>query len=87
MSEITSQKSESRLSQVFIAIDIRKLGNYAAIQTVIERIIDDYHLSIPVEGGKAVRYPGEQVVATRRQNIELGIPVQDQVWDEIKRLL
>jgi 3-dehydro-L-gulonate 2-dehydrogenase len=86
VSGITEQKSESRLSQVFIAIDINKLANYAAIQSVITAIINDYHQSVPIEEGKRVRYPGEQVLMTRAENAKLGIPVLQRVWDEIKNL-
>jgi 3-dehydro-L-gulonate 2-dehydrogenase len=86
VSEITAQKSESRLSQVFIAIDISRLSNYRSIQKVITDIINDYHQSTPVETGKKIRYPGEQVVAARVENVKLGIPVLRRVWNEIKNL-
>jgi 3-dehydro-L-gulonate 2-dehydrogenase len=86
VSEITRQKSESKLSQVFIAIDINKLANYQSIQAVIANIINDYQQSIPIEAGKSVRYPGEQVLTIRAENSKLGIPVQRKVWDEIRGL-
>jgi 3-dehydro-L-gulonate 2-dehydrogenase len=86
VSGITAQKSESRLSQVFIAIDIRKLSNYAGIQALIAGIMSDYQQSVPLEQAKKVRYPGEQVVIARTENAKLGIPVLRRVWDEIKAL-
>ena len=85
-SEITKQKSETRLSQVFIAIDIARLENFRTIAGAIDQIMDDYQQSIPIEEGKKVRYPGEQVVRVRAENTKLGIPVSKPVWDEIQKL-
>jgi 3-dehydro-L-gulonate 2-dehydrogenase len=86
VSDITGQKSESSLSQVFIAIDVGKLSNYQSIQSVVANVINDYHQSKPLEAGKKIRYPGEQVLATRDENARLGIPVLRRVWDEVKGL-
>src|SRR5581483_3377320 len=40
--EITQQKTEMAVSQVFIAIDTKKLGNHAAIAQFVSNIISDY---------------------------------------------
>jgi len=85
-SEITKQKSETKLSQVFIAIDIARLENFRTIAGAIDQIMDDYQQSIPIEGGKKIRYPGEQVVSVRAENTKLGIPVSKLVWEEIQKL-
>jgi LDH2 family malate/lactate/ureidoglycolate dehydrogenase len=34
----------------------------------------------------AIRYPGEQIVHTRRENLKNGIPVNRKVWEEITLL-
>ena len=85
-SEISDLPVEYGMSQVFIAIDISKLKHASVIQTSIRMIIDDYHQSKPVEGGKKVRYPGEKLNATSSDNLKNGIPVAQAVWDEIKSL-
>jgi len=36
--------------------------------------------------GERVRYPGEQVLSTRRENLEKGIPVQPAVWEQVKAM-
>lgn len=86
VAEVTGQDAEKNLSQVFIAIDLSKLGEHHSITKSIQSIIDDFRTSIPDVPGKAVRYPGENVVKTRRVNLAEGIPVSRKVWAEIKGL-
>ncbi len=57
--EISKKEVEYGLSQVFIAIDLSKLGNHSAIAKTIEGIINDYHQSIPLNESKKIIYPGE----------------------------
>jgi 3-dehydro-L-gulonate 2-dehydrogenase len=84
--EISKKKAEYGLSQVFIAIDISKLGNHSAIAKIIEEILNDYHQSIPIDESKKIIYPGERVLLTRKNNLTHGIPVMKKVWDEISQL-
>ncbi len=84
--EISKEKVEYGLSQVFIAIDISKLGSSSAITQVLEDIIQDYHQSETIDGSRKIVYPGERVLQTRRQNLQHGIPVIKQVWEEILSL-
>jgi 3-dehydro-L-gulonate 2-dehydrogenase len=81
--EISRQTAEKNVCQVFIAIDLSKFHNASAIPQALQQIIEDYKSSEPAEGGSAIRYPGEGVVKTRKENLEKGIPVNKQVWDEI----
>jgi 3-dehydro-L-gulonate 2-dehydrogenase len=82
-SEISKQKAEINVSQVFIAINIAKLPNSSAIANALDQIIVDYKNSAVDGMFTDVRFPGEGVVKTRKQNMEKGIPVAKQVWDEI----
>jgi 3-dehydro-L-gulonate 2-dehydrogenase len=84
--EITDDKTEYGLSQVFIAIDLQQLKNYRGIETCISNIISDYKQSIVEEDNKIV-YPGERVLRDRERNLREGIPVIKKVWDEIETLL
>ncbi len=81
--EVTRQKSESGVSQVFIAINLEKISKQSAIQQTIKNIIDDYLQSVPISADKKILYPGERVIQTRKRNLENGIPVMRKVWDEI----
>ena len=84
--EISKKKVEYGLSQVFIAIDISKLGSHSAITKVIEGILNDYHQSVPIDEAKKIMYPGERALQTRKNNLANGIPVSKKVWDEITAL-
>lgn len=83
--DISKQNVENNLSQVFIAFDLTKLKNASAIPALLERVIDDYHASVPDKDSK-VLYPGERVVKVREENTKNGIPVIQKVWDEIMAL-
>jgi 3-dehydro-L-gulonate 2-dehydrogenase len=84
--EISKKEVEYGLSQVFIAIDISKLGNHSAIAKIIEEILNDYHQSEPINDFKKIVYPGERVLQTRKNNLANGIPVLKKVWEEINLL-
>lgn len=85
-SEISKREMEYGLSQVFIAIDIRRLGNHSMIPTLLQQIIQDYHQSIPLDDNKNITYPGERVMNTRKQNLANGIPVLNDIWEKIGKL-
>ncbi len=71
---------ETALSQVFITIDPSKVGG---TQKIVDEIIDDLHKAT-ASGNAPVRYPGEQVLRTRRENMERGIPVNAAIWEEVQ---
>ena len=81
-SVIRRRESESCVSQVFIAIDARSLSGSQILKETVEQILDDYR-DVPAIDGAAVRYPGEGMLATRRDNVENGIPVDDDLWRQI----
>ena len=84
--QISQKQDEISVSQVFIAIDINKLHNFATIQQTIAEIISDYKNSCPVGEKTLVRYPGENVLRTKEINLRDGIPVNSTVWNEIVAL-
>lgn len=84
--EISKQKVEYSLSQVFIAIHLKSLKNFPAIENSIHQIIDDFKKSNPEDETTKIRFPGENVVQTRKRNQEKGIPVNSNVWEQIIRL-
>lgn len=84
--EISKQKYEHALSQVYIAMDLSKLGTASSISQTINQIVNDYHTSISEDDSKAILYPGERVLKTRKDNLLNGIPVDEVVWEEITSL-
>ena len=84
--EISKHEMEYALSQVFIAIDISKLGAGSAIADTVNSILQDYKNSKTESGLQEVLYPGERVVRTRAENLKNGIPVDKVVWEGIINL-
>jgi len=84
--KLSELEAEYGVSQVFIAIDINKLHNFPAIENTISGIIDDLKSSIPIHRDDEIRYPGERVVQTRKENLEKSIPVNQSKWNEITKL-
>jgi 3-dehydro-L-gulonate 2-dehydrogenase len=84
--EIGKKEDEYGVSQVFIAIDPKKLMNYPAIQNALDATIKDLKNSSLINENSPVRYPGERVLQIRKENLQKGIPVDTRIWDEIRGL-
>ncbi|WP_224999102.1 3-dehydro-L-gulonate 2-dehydrogenase [Cesiribacter sp. SM1] len=85
--DISKKEAEHSVSQVFIAIDTKRLSHHQTIHQLVNTIIDDYHASQPADENSNIRYPGERVLKDREQNLQKGIPVNIRVWEEIKTML
>lgn len=84
--ELSKQEAEYGVSQIFIAIDIKKLSNFPAIENTISEIIYDFKHSELIDSKTKIRYPGEWVVQTREENMKNGIPVNKDVWKTILKM-
>jgi 3-dehydro-L-gulonate 2-dehydrogenase len=84
--QIESCDSESGLSQVFIAINIRNLKNFPVMDNSILQIIEDLKKSDPENESVKIRYPGENTSSVRNDNLKNGIPVMKDIWDKILTL-
>lgn len=84
--QVNAQPAEYGLSQVFIAIDISRLGNASAIATLIQNILGSYKQSVPENDKASITWPGERVLAARAKNTVYGIPVVEAVWQQILQL-
>src|SRR5438270_18081 len=76
---------ETCLSQVFIAIDPASPGSPASMSQALDAIIANLHAS--KGSGNPVRYPGEQVLKSRRENLAKGIPVNTAIWKQLQEQL
>jgi 3-dehydro-L-gulonate 2-dehydrogenase len=75
-----------RCNQVFIAIDPLKFNTQEFIDNILEETIQQIKSSEPAEGNNEIFYPGEKSLKTRNENMKLGIPVDDGVWEKVKNL-
>ncbi|MCC5932270.1 MAG: 3-dehydro-L-gulonate 2-dehydrogenase [Cyclobacteriaceae bacterium] len=78
VSDIGKLEVETGLSQVFICINPLSMSN----QNLVDEIISK-SLSFMKSTGEHVFYPGERTLKTRNENLNAGIPVDEQVWNEI----
>lgn len=74
---------ETGLSQMFVAIDPRGLGDAARMEQIADGVVESLHHSRPAEEGKTVRYPGENTLRLREENRRLGLPIEQSVWEAI----
>lgn len=85
--QIPSQpEKETRLSQVFIAIDPLTVGPAESSVSLADQILKCLQSpsSAPAE---RVRYPGERVLQTRKENLQQGVPVEPSIWSEVQTLI
>ena len=75
-----------RCSQVFIAIDPFKINSPEFIEKAVNDTIQQIKLAEPADENGHIYYPGEQSLKTRNENMKLGIPVDDGVWEQVKKL-
>ena len=84
--KIGTFSSEVGLSQILIAMDPRRFSGVETTDRIVEELIADLRSSTPVESGGKIRYPGERERNTRRENLEHGIPVVEEVWEQIRAM-
>ena len=72
--------------QVFIAIDPLKINTQEFIDNALEETVAQLKSSVPANENGEIFYPGEQSLKKRLENMELGIPVDDSVWEKVKEL-
>lgn len=83
--DIGKLSDEYGLSQVFICFDItqqhRELTDRMTEETLA--FIRDNQLA---QGSKGIFYPGEQTLQTRWENLREGIPVDEQIWQQVREM-
>jgi 3-dehydro-L-gulonate 2-dehydrogenase len=77
-SKISEHEKEWGVSQVFICLKAEGAEN----EQVINEILEYTKSSNPVDGGQ-ISYPGENMLRTRQQNLQEGIPVDEEIWKKV----
>lgn len=83
VAKIGSFGSEVGLSQIMIAIDPSKFQSVETTDAIVDAIAADVASSQPVTEGGEVRCPGLGEYRSRKENLELGIPVAEEKWNEV----
>ena len=77
---------EVGLTQIMIAIDPAKFQSADVTDAIIDAISAGVASSEPVEPDREVRCPGLGEYRSRKENLELGIPVAEEKWAEVLAL-
>lgn len=77
---------ETELSQVFISISLDRLPDKEELMQNIDRTLENLKHSQPMHPDQNVHYPGEHMMEVRKENLELGIPVDEAVWAEVCKM-
>ncbi len=77
---------ETAISQMFLALNPAAFGEAEEAGRIADAIVASLHNCAPAKPGSKVRYPGEQTLKTREENMRLGLPVEPEVWTEIQAL-
>lgn len=70
-------------SQIFLVIDPSSVASAAELNRIADGIIDSLRHATPEDPAKPIRYPGEQTLHLREENTRLGVPVDDDVWQQL----
>lgn len=81
--EIGAFGEEVGLSQVFIAIHGAQFSSSDTNSAVVSSIISDIKSSVLDPDFSSIRYPGEREFNTRQKNLREGIPIVEEVWNQI----
>ena len=74
---------ETELSQVFMAISLDAFADKETLMKHIDETLRDMKTSLPVSENHPVYYPGENMMRVRKENMELGIPVDEEIWQKV----
>ena len=84
--EVGELPRETQISQMFIAIDISQLPNSEAYTQQVKETLLDLQTSTPRDANKPPTYPGQHMMAVRRDNMANGIPVDEGIWAAVRAM-
>ena len=74
---------EAGLSQLFVAIDARQMGDAGLQKILVDEIVENIHRVDPLIAGGRTVVPGESTLERRKRNLAEGISVDARVWEKI----
>ena len=75
---------EYGVSQMFIAMDATQIAGPDFLASAVSEVVENLQASERVDPARGVRFPGEQSLARRKDNLAHGIPVDEAIWASIK---
>jgi len=74
---------ETGQSQIFLAIDPSNIAASSELNYIADGILEHLRLARTVDPDQPIRYPGEQTLRLREENLRLGVPVDPEIWQRI----
>ncbi len=74
---------ETSVSQMFVTLNPEAFGPAPRAAQIADEIVASLENCPAAAHQVKVRYPGEQTLRTRAENVKLGLPVEAAVWAEI----
>ena len=74
---IAKQESEYAVPQVFLAIEVTTLTGKELLKQTVGGIIRDFPSANPLSETEQLRYPGEDMMRTRKESLEFGVLVDE----------
>lgn len=84
--QVGQRRYEHNISQVFISLCPAKLGLEEFPEEKVNAIIQHFKASSTFDE-KEVRYPGEKTLEVRKRNLVQGVPVDREVWEQVKVMI
>lgn len=82
----THPMEESELSQIFITFDLDQLHSRSRSEEIVNHIVDHLHDAATAADVDQIYYPGERTLNTRQENMERGVPVDEEIWEEVREM-
>jgi len=84
--ELGETEHDTAMSQVFIAIDPRKMQSAETIDQIADNIISSIKNTTPINEHEEILYPGERINKVKKNNIENGILIDESIWEKVTKL-
>ena len=81
--QLAQQGQAHAVSQVFLAFDPGMMGVADRMEQIADAAVEFLTGAEPASPGGKVYYPGQRSLETRRENTELGIPVDPECWQRV----
>ncbi len=85
--KIGLKEYETGISQVYLCIYPEIFNDKSLREKLLNEIIDYTHDVDPMHPRDKTYFPGERTLQTRERNLKNGIPVSEEVWKRILKLL
>jgi 3-dehydro-L-gulonate 2-dehydrogenase len=78
-------EAEYASSQVFICFDAER-ADLPFIEQVTNELVTYIKSAVSINEQEDIYYPGERTLLTRRENLEKGIPVDEEIWNKVLQM-